>query len=427
MTDRHDTETRLAELADGGVIVEVGCGVGNGLRALWGGTQHGRLLPIYAIDPYADYTDGLGAHYGPDSERQMKVTVASLLGEKIFQVRQGGVEAAESWGLPVALCWLDLSMPADKLIDMVMAWHPHIVPGGYLAITGLSYAQLGTAAAADYLASTGDYDRAMTDQGEVAVFQRREAGRRGVFYIVGGDDKEKYARQANKSAGSVKRWMPGRANGRMETFLYAAGGCDLDLPNIDHVYTLPHRTSALWYLDSTRYFNQVVNERTDYAELLYLDTDTWVCSDCMDLWATLSHFDIAVGQAAGRDATPSAYGVPPAFTTPSIGVTLFNNNERVRAMMGEWLDNFECYQTIYGDYDEAALRDTLYFNRQGLRVYTLPPEYTARVGFGGWYFGKVRILHAQLDNLPEIAEEINSTTAMRIWRYGWLWRHGVNQ
>jgi len=307
---------------------------------------------------------------------------------------------------------------------MAQAWHAHIVPGGYLAITGLPYPQLGTAAAAAYLESTGAYDRVLTDQTEVAVFQRKETGRRGVFYIAGGDDKAKYIAQANLSAGSVKRWMPGRAGGRMETFLYAVGGCDRELPNIDHVYSLPPRSSNLWYLDSTRYWNQIVSERTDYAELLYLDTDTFMAADCMDLWLALAHYDLALGHSASRDTTVSAVGVPAAYATPSVGVDLFSNNERVRATFADWLDTYEHYQAIYGDNDEAALRDTLYFNRRGLRILTLPPEYTARCAFGGQYFGRVRILHAQLPDLPEIAERINATTAMRVWHDGILWAHG---
>jgi hypothetical protein len=242
-----------------------------------------------------------------------------------------------------------------------------------------------------------------------------------VFYIVNGDA---YAEEANKSAGSAKAHLTGRIKGQIETFMYAVGGAPrLDLPNIDHVYSLPPRSSDLWYLDATRYFLQVVNERTDYKQLLYLDTDTWVAADCDDLWRVLDQHDLALAQAAGRDATPSAYGVPPAFTTPSIGVTAFNNSPAVRSLLSDWLANFEQYRAIYGDYDEAALRDTLYYNRQGIRICTLPPEYSLRCGFGCWLYGEARILHARLNNLPEIAREINSVHTMRLWRYGFLWYH----
>ena len=49
MTDRHDTESQLASLADGGVIVEVGCGVGNGLLALLSAPPRNGQLVIYGV------------------------------------------------------------------------------------------------------------------------------------------------------------------------------------------------------------------------------------------------------------------------------------------------------------------------------------------------------------------------------------------
>lgn len=412
---KHAVESYLAEQAEGGVIVEVGCGKGDGLLALWSGTCVGRLLPIYGVDPYTPFTDELGASYGPQSLDEMQNNLKDLLGTRVFLKRVSGFTFGEFFSLPVSLIWFDLSMNAENLIKMFEAWHPRIVSDGVIGITGLCYNQLGTQALADYITATGLYERILTEQNLVACFRRLPPKKRGVFYIVDGDS---YAEEANKSASSVKRWMP-----NIETFLYAVGGYSKPLPHIDHIYTLPPRQSKLWYLDSTRYFNQIVNERTDYGQLLYLDTDTWVASACMDMWQVLSHYDFAVAQAAGRDATPSAFGVPAAFTTPSIGVTLFRNDGPVRQMLADWLENFENHQVTYGDYDEAALRDTVYRNKRGLKIMTLPPEYSVRCGFGCWLYGAARILHARLPNLPEIAEEINSVTTMRLWRYGFLWYH----
>jgi len=416
-SNRHEVETHLAEQADGGVIVEVGVGKGDGLVALLNGTRYGRLLPVYAVDPYAPYVDKLGGTYGPECKQEaVDQVVGTGLGRLVAFVEEDGVLVGENWDLPTALVWIDVSMEYDGLKCVWDAWADKVMEDGHIAIAGLGYSSLGTARVMQEAVDSGNFVRVLEEQDRVAVLRRNPRHRRAAFYIV---DGEQYADEAAYSASSLKEHMP-----RVETFLFAVGGTK-DRDCIDHVVALPPRESELWYLDSTRYFNQAVGQLHEYNRLLYLDTDTWVSWDCLDMWWLLEQFDVCLGHSAGREAMPSAIGTPPAFTTLSIGVSLFCNNAKVRATLSDWLAFYEKYAHIYGDNDESPLRDVLWLNRHGLKMYILPPEYNARVGFGCWLYGRVRVVHARLPRLRHVAEELNEHTVMRMWRPddGFLWYH----
>lgn len=422
MTDfanRHQVEEHLAEQAEGGVIVEIGGGYGNGAIALAHGTATGRKLPIFIVDPYQPYTDRLGGEYGPDTLREFEANLtAAGVRDKVTHIQKGALDAAHDWTQPIALLWLDLTMDYAELKVIFDAWSPHIVDGGYVGITGAEYTQIGTGRVAREALGLG-YEPLLEDQRFVAVLRKSNI-RRAVFYICNDGDGGRFVREAICSARSAQHYL------RLPCFLFLAGNVNEDTSAFDRVYSLPAQRGPFWYLDSTRYFNQAVAELSDYHQLLYLDVDTHVCCPCSEMFILLQNFDMAIGLSASRDAIESALGTPASFSTRQIGVNLFRNDEWVRAFLAYWLELYERHWRIYDNNDEAPMRDALYTDKN-LHWVGLPPEYCLRFDFGAWVVGKVRILHGRRGgistdraSLAEVADEINSHTGMRIWNHGLL-------
>lgn len=419
--NRHQVEEYLAQQAEGGVIVELGGGYGNGAVAMVNGTRCGRNLPIYVIDPYEPYRDQLGGEYGPQTHQEFHANLESRgYGERVQHVEQDAWQAGARWDKPVALLWLDLSMPYEDLWAILSAWESHVVEGGVLGITGLEYSQLGTQALMEELIKRG-WRRELDEQRFVAVLRKMTANR-AIFYICSETDGMRYIREAACSARSVKRHLG------LPCFLFLEGSSmpKNDIAAFDNVYTLPGQRGPFWYLDNARYFVQAAAKLLDYQQLLYLDVDTLVCCPCMDIFQPLDRFDMLFGLSAQRDAIESALGVPASFTTRQIGVNPFRNTPQVRAFLAHWLALYEEHWRVYDNNDEAPMRDALY-SFDGIQVGLLPPEYCLRFDFGAWVVGMVRILHGRrggvsIDREPleRVAEEINSTTRMRIWNHGLL-------
>jgi hypothetical protein len=411
--NRHEIQEYLAELARTGCIVELGGEYGRGAIAMAHGTARGARLPIYVVDPYIEYKDLLGGTYGPETQKEFEKNTAGL---GIIHVPLAAEEAARTWCEPVGMLWIDLTMSYERLSAIFEAWRPHLVAGAYVGITGMEYGNLGTRKLAKDIQELG-YEPVLLDQNLVACLHKTQNSR-AVFYIVSADDDGRYVREAQRSAGSVKRHL------QIPTHLFLSGHTSASTVIFDHVHTLPGRKTKFWYLDSTRFFVQAVNELKQYDQLLYLDVDTYICCPCLDLFRVLDQFDLAMGQSPQRDAICSMVGAPPAFTTMSIGVNVFRNTERMRDFLADWLDRYEKHADFYDDNDQAPMRDTLYVN-PGVRWLTLPPEYNLRFDFGAWVVGQVRILHGRIGGIStdredpqRICDEINSHRRMRIWNHG---------
>lgn len=419
-SNRHDVEQQLAALPATGCIVEVGVGYGNGLIALSkGNVNH---LPIYGVDPYYNYTDPLGGAYGEATRQQMYENTEGI---KWTHVDHPALDVAATWDKPIGLLWIDLSMPYDKLKPVFDAWQQFVMPGGYVGITGLCYPnQLGTR---DVLASatiTGKFKQLWPEQDFVAVMQKSVdvAKSRAVFYIANGS---RYEDEALISAKSVKRWLD-----NIPAVLFAVH--ETDGIGFDRVINLPPPTFDGWYRNQVKYFNQAVNTLADVDQLLYLDTDTFVCRDCRGIWQILDHYEMALGHAAGRGATPTAVNCPSEFATLGIGVEFFNNTPKLRRFFTDWQAQFEREYQTYGETDEGPFRDLLFLNNHDVRYFVLAPEEHCRFGFGVWLNGAASILHGRVDTpLAEIAEAINRETSMRLYRYngkgieGLFWYHKV--
>lgn len=413
--NRHEVEEQMAFLARTGCIVELGGGYGNGAIALAHGTARAAHLPIYVIDPYREYKDLLGGQYGPETLKEFEKNTVGL---GVTHVPLSAEEAAKDWDKPVGLLWIDLTMDYERLSAIFQAWKPHLTAGAYIGITGNEYGNLGTRKLAKDLQGLG-YEPVLLDQNKVACFHKT-GNRRAVFYIVSNDDDGRYVREAQRSAKSVREHL------KLPTHLFLSGKCAESTSCFDVVHTLPNRSSPFWYLDSTRFFVQAVKALADYDQLLYLDVDTYICCPCLDLFHVLDQFDLAMGQSPQRDAIASVVAAPPAFTTMSIGVNVFRNNERVRAFLDDWLARYERHAVFYDDNDQAPMRDALY-ETETIRWLTLPPEYNLRFDFGAWVVGQVRILHGRIGGIstdrvdPQaICDEINSHRKMRVWNHALL-------
>lgn len=249
--------------------------------------------------------------------------------------------------------------------------------------------------------------------------------KRAVFYIASSDDNGRFIQEAVHSASSVKEQLG------LPCFLFLSGGeGEEDVQIFDRIYELPDQKGPYWYLDSTRFFVAAVESMPEIEQLLYLDTDTYIAWPCMNIFDLLDQYEYAVGHSPQRDCCASSLNPPPpeSFCTLEIGVNVFRNTGKVRKFLRqEWLGRYEAAPHVYDNNDNGALRDALWLNTLGLKWVTLAPEWCLRFDFGAWVQGRVRILHGRNGGistnvvpLTPIANEINSTYRMRMWRWGHL-------
>lgn len=398
--DKHEVAAFLGFVIDGGVVVEIGCGDGKTTRAISSGMSSHRTLPIYALDNYEG---------GLEVKAEFVKRVEEIKHRVILWDLQGVMPDLIEWmdwyeGMLVALLWIDWPGDVGEVQQILEFWGQYLIPDGYVGIVGADLAETAEAIG---------YERILTEQDSVLVLRKRPP-KRAAFYIA---SEREYCEEADRSAGSVREHMG------IETVLFLTEGVDFEPRNIDRVVALPPRSAPFWYLDSTRYFNMALRELRDYDQLLYLDTDTYVCcGQARDVFLLLNRFDLAIGHEPQRDAIDTATGTPASFSTLGIGVNCFRNNDLMRAFFAEWLERYERHAELYDNNDQAPLRDALYENRLGIRWVTLAPEFSLRFDFGAWIVGTVRMLHGRdsgkMGDLAHICEEINSEGRMRLWAHG---------
>lgn len=187
----------------------------------------------------------------------------------------------------------------------------------------------------------------------------------GVLYIVSGIE---HIQMAIHSAQSVRETNP-----NMPIHLFA----DIEKQNFQFdkkttPFTSwenipnPHRRSKVDYMAQTPF------ERT-----LYLDTDTRVVCDLIDVFNLLDQFDVALAHAHKRELEkkqkPVKISLPKAFPQFNSGVFFYKKNEKTLQAFKQWQEWF--YESKLPT-DQNTLREILWAS--DLRIATLPPEYNVR-------------------------------------------------
>lgn len=170
-----------------------------------------------------------------------------------------------------------------------------------------------------------------------------------------------------------------------------------------------------------RSFHDVVEPmlRSPFEKTLHLDTDTYIATDCSDIFEALDLFEVGVVHDPWRSDL-KVETLPQSLPTINGGVIAYRKTEAVLEMLASWprihLEKFAAHTRQ----NQPSLREAVYRSRA--RVLILPPEYNLRVwhpvAIGG--FAKVRILHDRRADLPMLAEIINKGQKPRLFgRIDW--------
>jgi predicted O-methyltransferase YrrM len=106
-----------------GVIVEIGSWKGKSTVCLGIGSQEGERVPVYAIDPHADY------RFGDFKTNVERARIAELV-RPIASLSQA---AADRFEEPIELLFVDGSHEYDLVLEDFEKWVPKVVDGGWVA------------------------------------------------------------------------------------------------------------------------------------------------------------------------------------------------------------------------------------------------------------------------------------------------------
>lgn len=241
--------------------------------------------------------------------------------------------------------------------------------------------------------------------------------KRAAFWVAWGWP---YVDEARTSAESVRRHMPD-----LDLVLYVRRK-DVNLakkrtgPAFNKVIgsTFGKRLKhAHLMLHGLRYRVDAIHQLTEYDQLLFLDTDIHMCAPIYDVFEALDKFDIMFTLSTGLRSRQGGPVIPDIFPEYNSGVVPFRNNDKVRAFHDRWLALYMEHKYAFQNSNQRSLREAVWTDKTGLRVYVMPPEYNCRFQIGTWVKDRVKILHGRSENIGRVEVMVNRDAGrMRAWK-----------
>jgi hypothetical protein len=161
-----------------------------------------------------------------------------------------------------------------------------------------------------------------------------------------------------------------------------------------------------------------------FERTLYLDTDTYVLAEIVELFALLDRFDLGVSQSPGYRGLADPE-VPHAFYELNTGVVLFRSNPKTEAFLADWLSTyvrwcaeppFQNAGNMTGYADQPAFRNCAWHHDVDICV--LGHEYCYRTPQCGQVADRVRVIHGRHDDYERVAEILNREQRARVFPRG---------
>jgi hypothetical protein len=221
----------------------------------------------------------------------------------------------------------------------------------------------------------------------------------GLHYVATG---EKYLAEAVASRQSAKKHMP-------------------DVPAVIFTDLVDHPlTNEFEFVDAVtimeRSFHDVVEPllRTPFEKTLHLDTDTFICGDCTDIFDALNCYEFAAVHDPYR-CDLAIETLPQSMPTLNGGLLAYRITPSVTSLLESWPKIHQEKFAWRTKQNQPSLREAVH--RSTARVLILPAEYNLRtwhpVAIGG--FAKVKIIHDRRNDLPKLAAILNEGIRPRLF------------
>ena len=219
-----------------------------------------------------------------------------------------------------------------------------------------------------------------------------ECPKRGFLYIVYG--KSRYLECAIQSCESLRRHTP-KAH---VTIIMDKG---MDLPEKHPFDDVIIMSADLKYRFGPKVYNMC---KSPYMQTIYLDADTYVCSDLSFLFGALKGYNVAMRY--------THWALPICNPNFHSSLIVFRQTPKIRKMLRRWIRVFDrdaAFDPYVGD--QKFLTRVIY--ETGDSVLVLPNVVHCTLASHEPIVGTVPIFASHLKELPEIAEFINQTKEYR--------------
>ncbi|HHP7230775.1 MAG TPA: putative nucleotide-diphospho-sugar transferase [Xenococcaceae cyanobacterium] len=123
--------------------------------------------------------------------------------------------------------------------------------------------------------------------------------------------------------------------------------------------TINNHKEGLLYKVEHIYFS------SPYDKTLFLDTDTYVCESCINLFKLLDFFDLAIAPDptdVNRAMIPNSQKKLEASDLYNTGVIIFQKNQRTETLFKNWLDIYQTkitQKTVNKENDQTSFVESL--------------------------------------------------------------------
>src|SRR5690606_25948890 len=149
-----------------------------------------------------------------------------------------------------------------------------------------------------------------------------------------------------------------------------------------------------------------------FEKTIFIDTDTYFCDNCDELFNILEYFDFLICHDYMEVTYALVNNTPlEGYRSYNSGVIAFKKSFVSQSFIEDWKKRFTSNSYI-GD-QPAFMESMLYSNA---KIYSLQTNYNFRFNqFLTVPNGKVKILHGRHKNMAEIGKIINSRMDHRVW------------
>ncbi len=223
----------------------------------------------------------------------------------------------------------------------------------------------------------------------------------GYLYIANG---EKYVEEAINSARSLRKTDKNASitlvtNKKIKTHIF------------DNIIVRPLKAEK--WTEGLLYKVQHMYD-SPYKKTFFIDSDTYFCENCRELFGLLDYFDICIAQAPNDTEKVRAGGrILDGLYPYNTGVVLFRKNRINSSFFKKW---HERYSENFREYvlDQAPFMETFLAVKPSM--YVLQSIYNARTPFCiGLMERPVKIIHGRHEDYEAVKNKLNRRIANRAW------------